>query len=268
EAWLALVLIQSSGRRYSEAIATIESGLNALPGESRLHTQYLELLGQTRQLTKLEEVVRHLPGLRMTLDRCLRMSEMYLETGNLSAAQRWLYKAREEAPYSASGRLVFNEARVLHDNGRLTGRLSWFIRARDKYQRLLERDPDHVEGFHRYGWLLLRRFDAAQEAGSLAVRLLETVSPENLPAEVLDTLAESLRQSSHTQRALQIVTSGLERFPESGALRFQHAALLLELSGGDQEREEQAFAALQQVQGFGVPAHHQKEFSELIPHAQ
>jgi len=86
---------------------------------------------------------------------------------------------------------------------------------------------------------------------------------DELTEPVLDTVVESLRQTSQTRRALELVESSLVRFPNSGALRFQHAALLYELSASDEEKEAAAAKELELAVAKGLPPHHQEEAAEL-----
>lgn len=264
DAWLTLAGIQADGGRAAQTISTLEAGLSHFPKHGEMQERYLQLLGETRQLAKLESAVKQYSPIRPDLKRCLHMAEVYLEAGQLRQVQDWLLRARLVAPDSRSARLLFMEAVLLHDTGRRTGRHSWFVRAREKYTLLLERHPGHARGFNNLAWLLLRRFEAADEAGQFAMALLASVPATELSAELLDTLAESLRQSSRTKRAFELVEAGLERFPDSAALRFQNAALLFEMSGGDEAMAKLAHEHLVQARELGLPGHHLEELAELL----
>lgn len=264
KAWVALAAIQSSTGREALAIASLEAGLNQLPDDRDLQEEYIRLLGETRQLAKLSDALERFSKTQLNLRRCLHLAEVYIEAGDLRLAQKWLTKARLIVPDVKLARLMFMEAVVLHGNGLKTGRHSWFLRARERYTELLERHPSHVKGFSNFSWLLLRRFKAADEASLFARRILARVPENELPVEALDSLTEALRQSSQTQRALALVLGGLERFPNSAALRFQYGALVYEMSGGDEAQEEAARRQLIKARELGLPPHHQTELGELL----
>ena len=264
KAWMTLVGIQSSGSRLPQAIASLEAGLNQLPDDGDLQEEYIGLLGETRQLAKLEAALKQFSKTPPNLRRCLHLAEVYIEVGDLSLAQHWLTEARRIVPDLKLARLMFMEAVVLHGNGLQTGRHSFFVQAREKYTELLERHPNHVKGFSNFAWLLLRRFKAADEAGSFARGILARVSERELPEEAIDSLTEALRQSSQSQQALSLVLGGLERFPNSAALRFQYGALVYEMSGGEEAQESVAREQLMKARELGLPPHHTAELDELL----
>lgn len=263
DAWLTLAATQYSSERPAQAILSLESGLKELPKHEAMQERYLELLGETRQLAKLEAALKRFSGARLDLKRCLYLAEVYLESGDVPSADKWLGKARTIAPYSSSDRLLFMEGVLLQDKGIRTGLHSWFVQAREKYTQLLRCHPEHARGFNNLAWLLMRRFHAVEEAGEFATALLSHAKTDDLSAEVLDTVVESLRQTSQTEQAFELVESSLERFPAAGALRFQYAALLFETSGGDEEKQNEAREQLMKARDQGLPTHHQAEFLEL-----
>jgi tetratricopeptide (TPR) repeat protein len=263
-AWMALVGIQTSGGRIAEAIASLEAGLNQLPDERSLQEEYIRLLGDTRQLAKLDATLKRFSKTPPNLRRCLHLAEVYIDVDDLGLAQHWLTEARRIVPDAKLARLMFMEAVVLHGNGLKTGRHSFFFRAREKYTELLERHPNHIKGFSNFAWLLLRRFNATDEAGSFARGILARVPERELPEEAIDSLTEALRQSSQTQRALSLVLGGLERFPDSAALRFQYGALVYEMSGGDEAQESVAREHLMKARELELPPHHTSELEELL----
>lgn len=262
--WLTLAQIQTDSSRAAEAMATLEAGLKHLPRHVDLQDRYLELLGESQLGEKMEWAAKQFSKGKPNLYRCVHLAEVYISTGDMEAGSRWLQQARAVAPASSSARLLFLEAVLLQDRGRRTGRQSWYIQARTQYTRLLQIHPDHQGGFSNLAWLLLRRFDEAEEAGSHARALLARTAPEELTEPVLDTIIEALRQTSQTQQALELAESSLERFPDSGALRFQHAALLLELSGDDADKASFAAKELKLAVAKGLPDHHQQESAELL----
>lgn len=263
DVWHTVAEIQVASQRTAVALATLEAGLKHLPREVDLQERYLELLGENGQLEKMEFAVKRFSKGKPNLYRCLQLAEIHVSAGDMAAAERWLKQARSIAPGSVSDQLMFLEAVILHDKGRQTGRRSWYVQARDKYTRLLQVHPGHQQGFGNLAWLLLRRFDENQEAGELAHELLVNTKTDELTEPVLDTVVESLRQTSRTKRALELVESSLGRFPDSGALHFQHAALLYELSASDKEKEATAAKELQLAVAKGLPPHHQEEAAEL-----
>ena len=263
DVWHTVAEIQVASQRTAVALATLEAGLKHLPREVDLQERYLELLGENGQLERMEFAVKRFSKGKPNLYRCLQLAEIHVSAGDMAAAERWLKQARSIAPGSVSDQLMFLEAVILHDKGRQTGRRSWYVQARDKYTRLLQVHPGHQQGFGNLAWLLLRRFDETEEAGELAHQLLVNTKTDELTEPVLDTVVESLRQTSRTNRALELVESSLDRFPDSGALRFQHAALLYELSASDKEKEAAAAKELQLAVAKGLPPHHQEEAAEL-----
>lgn len=120
---------------------------------------------------------------------------------------------------------------------------SEFAGARQEYQAILQRDPDHVVALNDFAWVLLQLKDGNPlEPAEKAYRL----APGN-PA-VADTLAWVLAETGKPARALPLLKKALETAPTAADIRLHYAHALFRT--GDKRAARSQCEQLLAVQDF------------------
>ena len=180
-----------------------------------------------------------------------------------TAADEWLKQARQHSG-KPSDELLFLEALALQQQADSEQREELFQGVRAKYGELIKQNPGHIPALNNLAWLLLRQFEQPAEALAVVEQLRIAVSVERMGPDMLDTVIEVYRQSDHGSEALDVVTESLSRFPNSGVLRLQHGALLLDDAGDDPEKRQQALRQLELVRQHGLPSNRMPELNALL----
>ena len=261
--WLALSSLHSAGGRTAAGITTLEAGLKQAADPRLLQNSLIELLLRSKQTGRAVAAVQRFsegssdPGLG------LRWAKLFLDAGQFQAADDWLKQARQHVK-PPSDDLLFLEALALHQRAIDERSDRLFQEARVRYGKLLEQSPRHVPAMNNLAWLLLRQFDQPAEALAVVEQLRIAIPVERMTPHLLDTVIDTYQRSGRHAEALELATQSVERFPESGILRLQYGAVLIEGAGGNLEQRELARKQLTLASARGLPPERQQELTALM----
>jgi tetratricopeptide (TPR) repeat protein len=262
--YLSLAAFHESAGDLTAALETIKRGRRQLPQQPQLQAALLTLQVRTGQSSAAAESARQFAGQTPSEAECLRWARVFLVANQFEPATTWLQRARTVANARPSDELLFLEALLPQQAGTLRENSELLAEAREKYDVLLKRSPGHVAALNNLAWLLVQRLNQPAEAFAVAEQLRAEVPRERLGADLFDTLVEVYRRTGHEREALDLLTDGVARFPNSAILRFQHAALLLTTAGDDASSRDLARQELSRAKRWGIPAHRVGELEALL----
>lgn len=263
EARVNLAMLMRDHGRPDEAIQFLGQALLRMPNSVVMQTAYLDLLAETRKLPELERATRQFTNNEPDGNMSLRVARAFVTAGQFDNAQQWLLQARSKLRGDSQLDVSYMEGLIAHEKGKRSGYYNFFVQAKTKFEFVLKRNPKHVPSLRNALDLALFRFNELSNAVSLATTLRNTVPSRSWTEQDVDAIAEAYRQTGRLDEALDIVVVSLKRLPNSGALRFQYGAVLLE-KADDEEHEELAKQQLQAAVQLGVPNHHLAELNAML----
>ena len=261
--WLALSSLHRSKGRTDAGMRTLEEGLKQVADPRLLQNSLIEHLLRSQQTGAAVAAARRFGEGNRDPGLSLRWAKLFLDAGQFQAADDWLGLARQSAN-PPSEELQFLEALALHQRAISEPREGLFQEVRDRYGKLLERSPRHIQAMNNLAWLLLRHFDQPAEAMAVVEQLRIAIPVDRMTPFLLDTVIESYERSGRHAEALAIVAQSVERFPDSGVLRLQYGAVLIEEAGNNSEQRELARQQLALASQKGLPPDRQQDLTALL----
>lgn len=263
QTWLALSALQSSTAQTELAIKTLEDGLQRLPHQPDLQKSLLELLLRDKRIDQAASTARRFAGQTKDPAFSLGVARVFLNAEQPAAADEWLKLARQQSD-KPSEDLLFLETEALSQQAASEKSDELFHQVRVNYGEILERNPQHIPAMNNLAWLLLRHFDEPTEALAVVEQLQVAIPIDRMTPAILDTVLEVYRRAGRQTEAQQIVIKSVLRFPNSGLLELQWAALLIEEAADDPEKQELVRSQLERARQHGLPPDRLKEVVSML----
>lgn len=87
---------------------------------------------------------------------------------------------------------------------------------------------------------------------------------DRMTPNLWDTVIKTYQRSGRHAEALELAAQSVERFPESGILRLQYGAVLIEQAGANPDQRELARKQLALARDHGLPAERQQQLTALV----
>jgi thioredoxin-like negative regulator of GroEL len=263
DARVNLALLMKSHGRLNEAIQFLGQALLRMPNSRKMQTTYLDLLAEAGKLPELEKATRQFTNDKPDGNMALRLAGTFVTAGQFDSAKEWLAQAKSQLRGESHLEVSYLEGLIALEKGKRSGYHNFFVQAKTKFDYVLKKKPQHRSALRHALELSLFRFNELASAVHYATNLRKTVLTRRLTERDVDGIAEAYRQTGRLDEALDVVVSTLKRLPNSGVLRFQYGAVLLEKADTDEHRElakQQLQAAIQ----IGVPNHHLAELNAMM----
>ena len=263
QAWLALSSLHSSRGQTDTAVKTLEEGLKQVADPRGLQNSLIQLLLRSDKIGPATAAAQRFSEGNKDPEVSLHWASLFLSAGQFQAADDWLKQARRDAELP-SDELLFLEAVALYQRTVREPSDGLFQEVRDRYGKLLERAPGHIPAMNNLAWLLLRQLNQPSEALAVVEQLRIAVPVERMTPDLLDTVIETYGRSGRHAEALELASQSVERFPNSGVLRLQYGAALIEEAGDDPDQRKLARQQLEKVNEADLPPHRQAELTALL----
>jgi tetratricopeptide (TPR) repeat protein len=234
-----------------------------MPKSRTMQTAYLDLLAESGRLPELERATRQFTNNQPDGTMALRLAQTFVIAGQFDKAQEWLRQAKSILRGDSPLEVTYLEGLIAFEKGKRSGYHNFFVQAKSRFATVLKTNPQHVPSLRRGLELALFRFNELETAVGYAGHLEKAVSARRLTVHDVDTIAEAYRQTGRLERAMDVVVQTLKRLPNSGTLRFQYGAVLIEKAETDDE-EQLAKQQLQAAVQLGVPNHHLAELNTML----
>jgi thioredoxin-like negative regulator of GroEL len=263
EARVNLALLMKDHGRMNEAIQFLGQALSRMPNSRKMQTAYLDLLAESGKFAELERATRQFTNDTPDGKMSLRLARTFVTAGQFNKAKQWLTQARSKLRGESHLEVNYLEGLIAYEKGKRSGYHNFFVQAKTRFAYVLKKNPMHQSALRHGLELALFRFNDLTSAVEYATNLKKAVLSRRLTERDVDAIAEAYRQTGRLDEALDIVVSTLKRLPNSGALRFQYGAVLLE-KAETEEHEELAKQQLQAAVQLGVPNHHLTELNAML----
>jgi tetratricopeptide (TPR) repeat protein len=263
QARVNLALLMKQHGRQEEAIQFLGQALLRMPKSRTMQTVYLDLLAESNRIPELERATRQFTNNQPDGKMALRLAKTFVTAGLFDKARYWLAQAKSILRGDSRSEVTYLEGLIAFEKGKRSGYHNFFVQAKTKFAAVLKGDPQHIPSLRRGLELALFRFNELSIAVEYATSLEKAVLTRHLTEQDVDTIAEAYRQTGRLDQALDVVVQTLKRFPNSGTLRFQYGAVLIE-KAEDEEGEMLAKQQLQSAVQLGVPNHHLGELNAML----
>ena len=159
---------------------------------------------------------------------------------------------KQLAAHLLAGKICLAEGNSRHDP-------ALYSQARDHFAAVLKLAPHHLVAANNLIWLLATQLHQPKEAAELAARVQQAAGVDEMPVELIDTLATAYRCAGEVNSSHDLIDRAIAIRPNEGRLHFQLGMLLFDGRRGDEARQ-----AFERALRLGLPDEFAREAKRLI----
>jgi tetratricopeptide (TPR) repeat protein len=214
----------------SDAIATLQAGLEAAPADPAGLSLLIQALGESGRAGDggADQADQVAAKYATNGELALAVALGFHRAGQLDRALTWIDKAAAQLDtwvlHMNYGDLLLARGESIAD--RAAARRD-FERADAEYAKVLAEQADSIEAVNNKAWVMHQYLDRTSEARELCESLARRVDRSTLPPDFFDTLGSIEEALNHRTEAEAAYLEGLRRSPDHAALNYHMARLLV-----------------------------------------